>query len=146
MSNSLRSLIPKDQLWENRWGCSPKMINHERISLSQKQGICSKNLNKIVAHYYKYTDVLWSIFFVLTLQPYSTVSFNTIFLIQINMYRNPCVSAFKGKKRNCSIFVFFLQKVEKRLYTVETLLKIKIIFSLITCERVEIFQKQLVGK
>ena len=42
-------------------------------------------------------------FFVLTLQPNSTVSFNAIFFF-FNMYGKPCVSAFKENKTK----LFFL--------------------------------------
>ena len=84
-------------------------------------------------------------FFVLTLLPYSTVSFNII-LFKLTCTKTLCLS-FKGKKQNCSIFVrrflayFLMQKSQKRLYTVKTLLKIKILLSLITHKRVETFQK-----
>ena len=84
-------------------------------------------------------------FFVFTLKPYSTVSFNNIFF-KLTCTRSP-VSQLSGKKTELfylhwTIFCIFLSaKSQKRPYAVKILLKIKILLSRITCKRVEILQK-----
>ena len=85
-------------------------------------------------------------FIVLTLKPYITVSFNTIFFkLTCTRSQVPQLSGEKNRTVLSSLDNFWhilkCKKVEKRPYTVKTLLKIKILHSHITHKLVEILQK-----